>query len=421
MRHGTGRPLDERAQYYRRDQPVSSIGRARGEIDFFLMTMLWGASVMHEEARLSGLIGDLYDAALDRSLWTDALRKATRFVGGSAAGLFSKDAASKTGSGAYDYGIDPHYRQLYFDKYIKLDPSTTGHFFVDIEEPIAIADLIPYEEFLETRFYREWARPQGLVDFVASVLDKSATSAAMFVVFRHERDGVVDDETRLRMRLIVPHVRRAVLIGRLIDLKKAHAETFADTLDGLRAGMFLVDATGRIVHANAAAYSLLDTGDFLSAAGGRLVASNPQVDDTLREIFTAAGDGDAALGVKGIALSMTTGDSQRYVAHVLPLTSGARRRGTACTAVAALFVRRVALETPSPPEVIARAYKLTPTELRVLLAIVEVGGAPEVAEALGVAESTVRTHLGRLFEKTGATRQADLVKLVAGFSNPLVR
>ena len=68
---------------------------------------------------------------------------------------------------------------------------------------------------------------------------------------------------------------------------------------------------------------------------------------------------------------------------------------------------------------IARAYKLTPTELRVLLAIVDVGGVPEVAIALGVAESTVKTHLGHLFEKTGAARQADLVKIVAGFSTPL--
>ena len=45
--------------------------------------------------------------------------------------------------------------------------------------------------------------------------------------------------------------------------------------------------------------------------------------------------------------------------------------------------------------------------------------APEVAEALGVAESTVKTHLGRVYEKTGAGRQADLVKLVVGFANPL--
>jgi DNA-binding CsgD family transcriptional regulator len=55
----------------------------------------------------------------------------------------------------------------------------------------------------------------------------------------------------------------------------------------------------------------------------------------------------------------------------------------------------------------------------VLLAIVEVGGVPEVAAALGVADTTVRTHVGRLFEKTGVKRQADLVKLVAGYSTPL--
>jgi DNA-binding CsgD family transcriptional regulator len=55
----------------------------------------------------------------------------------------------------------------------------------------------------------------------------------------------------------------------------------------------------------------------------------------------------------------------------------------------------------------------------VLLAIVDIGGVPEVAAALGVAVTTVKTHLSRLFEKTGVARQADLVKLVAGFSTPL--
>jgi DNA-binding NarL/FixJ family response regulator len=87
--------------------------------------------------------------------------------------------------------------------------------------------------------------------------------------------------------------------------------------------------------------------------------------------------------------------------------------------VAALFVRKAALAMSSRPEVIGKAFKLTPTELRVLLAIVEVGGVPEVAAALGVADTTVRTHVSRLFEKTGASRQADLVKLVAEYSGPL--
>jgi DNA-binding CsgD family transcriptional regulator len=42
-----------------------------------------------------------------------------------------------------------------------------------------------------------------------------------------------------------------------------------------------------------------------------------------------------------------------------------------------------------------------------------------VAAALGVAVTTVKTHLSRLYAKTGVARQADLVKLVAGFSTPL--
>jgi DNA-binding CsgD family transcriptional regulator len=85
-----------------------------------------------------------------------------------------------------------------------------------------------------------------------------------------------------------------------------------------------------------------------------------------------------------------------------------------------LFVHKAALDTPSRPEAIAKAYKLTPTELRVLLALIEVGGGPEIGEALGIADGTVKTHLGHLFQKTGAKHQADLVKLVAGFSSPLI-
>ena len=368
----------------------------------------------------SDLIGDIYDTVLDQSLWEGVIERAAHFVRGTGAALFTKNVANQEGSVQYVVGIDPHYTQLYFDKYVTLDPATGGHFLAEIEEPVSVADLMSPPEFLETRFYREWVRPQGLVDFVSAVLDKSATSAALFGVFRSERDGVVDDETRHRMRLIVPHIRRAVLIGRMFDLKAAEAATFADTLDGLSVGMCLVDAGGRIVHANAAGYAIISVGDILRSVGGRLVARDAQIDKTLREIFAAAGQGDAALGAMGIAVPLIGKDDERYVGHVLPLTSGARRRaGRTYTAAAALFVRKTALVVPSAFEVIGKTFKLTPTELRVLLAIVEVGGVPEVAAALGVAVTTVKTHLGRLFEKTGAARQADLVKLVAGYATPL--
>ena len=205
------------------------------------------------------------------------------------------------------------------------------------------------------------------------------------------------------------------------DLNSGLAAAMADALDGLSAGMFLVDADGRIVHANAAGHVIVAKGDVLCSASGRLAACEPEIDQALREAFAAAAGSAEAIRIKAISVPLITRDGTRYLAHVLPLAAGARRRaGTTYPAAAAVFVNEAVLDVRSLPEIIAETYKLTPAELRILLAIVEVGGVPEVAEALGIAESTVKTHLNRLFQKTATSRQAGLVGIVAGFANPFV-
>lgn len=377
---------------------------------------------MRDLEQIPALIGEIYDAALKPSLWSAVLVKVGNFIGGSAASLYSKDAKSLSGA-VFHYGgdIDPHYTQLYFTKYVKFDPFTSAHVMADIEQPTCVADVMPFDEFRKMRIYEEWVQPQGWIDCLTTPLDKTATGAALFSVFRREEHGPADDGARARMRQIVPHIRRAALISRAIEQKTAEADTFADTLDGLSAGMFLVDAAGRIVHANASGRALLADGVVLRAQCDRLVATNADAAQALNDIFTGAGQGDAVANTKGIAVPLTGRDGERYVSHVLPLTAGARRRaGANHAAVAAVFVRKASIEAPSPPETIARHYSLTPTELRVLLVNVEVGGVAETADALGIAAATVKTHLHRVFGKTGVNRQADLVKLVAGFANPLL-
>jgi DNA-binding CsgD family transcriptional regulator len=374
---------------------------------------------MDQREQLSTLIGRIYDAALDSTLWTEVLTGIGDFVDGHAVGLLSKNSVSKEGNAFYQVGVAPQHMQRYVETYAHFDPQSTLPLF-EVEQIVSTVDLVPYGEFQEGRFYREWAEPQGFVDAANAVLEKSVASCAYLSVIRNQTQGMVDDAMRRRMAMIVPHVRRAVLISKVIDLKQAEAATFADVTDGLGAAMFLVDASARIVHANAAGDALLQERDFLRAVGGRLVAVEASTDQSLREIFAAAASGDNALGRKGIAVPLVALDGERYVGHLLPLTAGKRRdAGVKYEAVAALFVQKAALEMPSVPEVIAKTYKLTPTELRVLLAIVTVGGVPEVAATLGIGETTVKTHLGRLFDKTGSGRQADLVKLVAGFTGPL--
>lgn len=59
-------------------------------------------------------------------------------------------------------------------------------------------------------------------------------------------------------------------------------------------------------------------------------------------------------------------------------------------------------------------YGLTPTEVRVALHLADGGTVASCAEAQGVAESTVRTHLKSVFAKAGVSRQAQLAAIVRG-------
>jgi len=105
----------------------------------------------------------------------------------------------------------------------------------------------------------------------------------------------------------------------------------------------------------------------------------------------------------------------------LPLTSGTRRQaGVSYAAVAAVFVQK-ADQDPSPAvQTLAEQYGLTAAELRVLIALTDVGGVAEVAAALKLSPATVRTHLRHVFEKTGVRRQADLIKLMASYPAPIL-
>lgn len=378
---------------------------------------------MSDSSRLLELVGDVYDAALDAELWPDVLQKSCAFVGGSMANLFSHDSIRNSANRFYSWGDDPHYSRLYMEKYAALNPLFPAGMFFPTGQIYGQADIIPHAELQQSRFYKEWMKPQGYIDFVGCNLEKSATSVAPLAVIRHERDGYVDDAARNRMGALVPHVRRALLIGKVIDLNKVEASALADTLDGLAAGLFLLDAASRLVHANVSGHRMLanERDDVvLRAVSGRISAIDPTAERALQETFAACGAGDAGVGERGIAVPLSAASGELYVAHVLPLTSAQRRRaGVSHAAVAAMFVRKATVDAPSSMEAFSARFNLSAAELRVLLAIVNLGSVAEVAEVLGIGAGTVRSHLHRLFEKTGARRQADLVKLVAGFMSPL--
>jgi DNA-binding CsgD family transcriptional regulator len=370
---------------------------------------------MRQSTNVAPIIEGIYDAALEPERWNDVVVSINNFVGGFACGLFSKNPISKWGETHFYCGADPHYIHMYAETHSQYDPLTKLPPFGQV---VSIPDLVQFDEFRRGPFYQEWLRPQGCIDAANVVLEKSDSSfPVLMTVLSHKK--MVDADMRQRIEAIVPHAQRAIAINKAIDLKKSEAATFASTIDAISSGIFLLGQNGRLIHANAAAHELLLADDCLRLTNGQLVACDSRFNQTLRKLFTSH---EAAGARCSTALSLLTRNGDRYLCHVLPLNSSARAAvGANYKAIAALFVRKVALDLHSCSELLLRTFELTPSELRVLLAIVESSGVSATADKLGVAETTVKTHLQRVFAKTGASRQADLVKLAAGFSNPIAR
>ena len=196
----------------------------------------------------------------------------------------------------------------------------------------------------------------------------------------------------------------------MIEANKVEAATLADALDGLAAGMFLVDPTGRIVHANARGHAIVAEANVFKGPGGRLSATDLQADKALADVFARADAGDVAIGSRGIAVPLAARDGERWVAHVLPLTAGARRQAGICyAAVAAVFVRRATLDLQAPLETLSDVYQLTPAEMRVLNELATYRTLAEIARKLNVSRTTIKTHVASLYSKLNVSTRAQAV------------
>src|SRR3984957_10646207 len=173
-----------------------------------------GRRMASEVAELSAVIGDIYDAAIDPTLWNKALGRICAFVDGSSAALLWHDSALQRSEALHLYNVDPYYLRLYFEKYLPLNPMFPAATFVDEGIVVANEDIMPRAEWNKTRFYKEWIKPQGTLGALSVNLEKGVARASMINVRLTVplRGGM-----RRRLGLLAPHLQRAVAIGRMFD------------------------------------------------------------------------------------------------------------------------------------------------------------------------------------------------------------
>ncbi|MCJ2046950.1 helix-turn-helix transcriptional regulator [Methylobacterium sp. J-078] len=367
-----------------------------------------------DPADLSAVIARIYDAAVDPKDWSGAIESVCLFVGGDQALMYWHDALKPDVDTLFRFNDDPHYTRLYEDRYAALNPLFPAFAFHPVGGVVSASDMVPDAEMQGTRFHREWLAPQGMTDSLGVVLERDATRGAFLTV--QWQGKPMEPAARYRMALLAPHLLRSVAIGRLFVNGRRREAALTGALDHVEAGVLLVSETGRLLLANARGRRMIEEGRLLREVGGRVRATSTVADRAVFEHLRAIGERDGNPG-DDHAIPLSDAADGHWTATVLPLSDERLgSTGVAQGAVAAIFVRSPSQAVVSPLESFARRHHLTASEIRVVEAMLRLTGVDAIADALGVAGSTVKTHLKHVFRKCGARTQAELIRMIAGLS-----
>ena len=369
---------------------------------------------------LSTLIGSIYDCTLDPSRWDQTLGEVRDALECQNAALRLNDVRHHRFLISKTVGIEPYWQEQH-GKYlaeVHARMSEGIRSLPSLDEPLVLSRHYPHGVLETSPFIQQYLKPQGIVDNMVCFLMKTPTRLAGFCVARHERKGIVTDREVKLIRLLLPHVRRAVMISNVLDASTIERSRIAEAFNALRCAVVLTDARGAILHANRSAEHMLRNGEHIKVASGSLRARASAAAAELRSAITIAGQDEATIGKTGLAIRLTEAEMPPVFAHVLPLTGSHLRARLQPEAVAAVFIGAPPDEEDAA-DIAAAAFGLTPAETRVLAGLLAGATLAETAAKFDVAISTAKTHLDSIFSKTGVTRQVDLVRLATGLVPPV--
>jgi DNA-binding CsgD family transcriptional regulator len=285
--------------------------------------------------------------------------------------------------------------------------------YLSAYDTVTDRDILRVEEIDTLPFYTQFLARHGLRWFASSGLSPDPHVRAFVSIQRaKEKPPFSDEELKVLSRLARNIEKSLRLSIQLFDAQSRH-QSLSDALDRLGVGVFALDGDARVIFSNGSAKAA--TGDALAIVDGRLSPRSQSVRAKLDQALCTVID-PLSLGradIPAIVIERAAPLSALAL-HVLPVTRAAAVAGDIFTRARALVLAiDLGRDIAPDPAVVRELFGFTLGEARVA-SLVGAGLSPRDAAAqLGIAESTARTVLKRVFSKAGVSRQAELVALFA--------
>ena len=264
--------------------------------------------------------------------------------------------------------------------------------------------------------YQKLVRPLGGYHGLLVVDDESRIGLA---ICRAPLREDYDRSMRRELDALHPHLRAAREIADRFGAVQDSNRSLARLISCAREAVVLTDASARVVMMNDAAHQAVASARCRYAEGDLIATDAPETTFALRAAIAAAahgshhghnGDGNG----RWLALTDARG-VPRHFARILAFAPAHYGLDDAGTARVAVFIKDAVSPRSLDRTALYDLFHLTPREADVACLLVGGHTAQDIAVALGLSMPTVRTHLARIFEKTGTRNQATLVALVGRF------
>jgi len=358
-------------------------------------------------SELSELIGDIYNTPLTGK-WAEVLDKIIAVTQSNKAFFFLQE-------------VEP-IKPLILEFQINFDYSRQALQEFQIrheEDPFKVATaLAPEGEFIDcneivdisliedTEYYLNVLKPMNTHYVLAGILCRDGIHESAFIVNRSKEQLPYSTEDKNLIKLLIPHLSRAVQIFKTLELYKNYANISKSILDQSDKAIVVCDENAKVILSNSFANSKLADIEQVYFANDILKLSNAVYNKQLHQYIKHC----SSLSFNQISSQETIIiddfiDGENILLTVSPLNNHNKMNNidVPCCMVTISFQKVLNWS------LVEREFSLTNKELQLLKAIYSKKKLNELTSVFEVTYNTLRTHLQAIFKKTFVNSQTELM------------
>jgi len=352
------------------------------------------------------LIDRIYECAVVPELWPEVLDELAALSDSRGGLLFS--ARDRVLKWTASENLNDIFRAYVQDGWFTKCPRRVCLFGRSLPGFFVEQDFWTSDQLDSNPIYRDFFRPRGLGWSAGTGLQMPTGDHIVFSIEREHSRGPIEKERVEALNELRSHLARSAFVAARLGLQRAKGAKDALTSMGLPA--LLLGQDGTVIEANSLIENL---GDHVQwRAQSRVALTDGRANDLLSAALAAL-DTNPEFTVQSFPLRDGDGKAAMVV-HLIPIRRSAH--DVFAGSYVLLILTPVAAPSAPPIELMRSLFDLTPSEARVARGLAAGETLEEIAANGGVAMSTVRSQLRQVLEKTGCSRQAEVVSLLANIT-----